>query len=165
MFLAGSPDFQEKYIKVFAMRSIYGSLNVEAKNFAFSQPQNAPKVMGNMEALQYALDLGDRMIGPSDVKQIADIINRYDNDGTPDGFRRVDGMIQGSNKVISSPHRGRMITELYYLFNNYYKVWNILPVYEREAKFHLEFIRIHPFEDGNGRTARILTSRNLMIQN
>ena len=165
MFLCGAPDFQEKYIKLFAMRSIYSSLTVEEKNFAFSQPQNAPKVLGNMEAFQHALEFGDRQIGPYDAKDIADIINKYDNDGTPNGFRRVDGMVQGSNVVISSPHRGKMISDLYYLFHNYYKVWDILKPYEREAKFHLEFTKIHPFEDGNGRTARIITCRNLMIQN
>lgn len=31
------------------------------------------------------------------------------------------------------------------------------------AKFHAEFIRIHPFRDGNGRTARILTNYLLLI--
>ena len=66
-----------------------------------------------MEAFQRALEFGDRQIGPYDAKDIADIINKYDNDGTPNGFRRVDGMVQGSDVVISSPHRGKMINDLY----------------------------------------------------
>lgn len=36
-------------------------------------------------------------------------------------------------------------------------------IYENIAKFHAEFIRIHPFMDGNGRTARILTNYLLLI--
>lgn len=32
----------------------------------------------------------------------------------------------------------------------------------REAKFHIEFERIHPFEDGNGRTGRIILNKNLI---
>ena len=37
--------------------------------------------------------------------------------------------------------------------------------YEREAKFHIEFERIHPFEDGNGRTGRIITNAHLLNNN
>ena len=32
----------------------------------------------------------------------------------------------------------------------------------REAKFHIEFERIHPFEDGNGRTGRIILNKHLI---
>jgi Fic family protein len=30
--------------------------------------------------------------------------------------------------------------------------------------FHLQFLIIHPFSDGNGRTARIITATNLLKQ-
>ena len=32
----------------------------------------------------------------------------------------------------------------------------------QEAYFHIRFIRIHPFEDGNGRTSRLLLNANLL---
>ena len=35
--------------------------------------------------------------------------------------------------------------------------------FEREADFHIRFERVHPFEDGNGRTGRILLERGLML--
>ena len=37
-------------------------------------------------------------------------------------------------------------------------------IFLREAKFHIEFERIHPFEDGNGRTGRIILNKNLIDQ-
>ena len=44
-------------------------------------------------------------------------------------------------------------------------IWNILPVYLKEAKLHIELVRTQPFEDGNKRTARIITNYNLVKQN
>lgn len=41
----------------------------------------------------------------------------------------------------------------------------IINIYEKEARFHIEFVRIQPFEDGNKRTARIITNYNLYRQN
>ncbi|MBR2246553.1 MAG: Fic family protein [Bacilli bacterium] len=37
-------------------------------------------------------------------------------------------------------------------------------IFEKEAIFHIRFERIHPFQDGNGRTGRIILNHNL-IQN
>ncbi len=37
--------------------------------------------------------------------------------------------------------------------------------YLKEAKFHIQFLLIHPFEDGNGRCARLLTSYHLCQEN
>lgn len=36
---------------------------------------------------------------------------------------------------------------------------------KKEARFHIDFVRIQPFEDGNKRTARIITNYNLCRQN
>ena len=33
-------------------------------------------------------------------------------------------------------------------------------IYEREALFHIGLMRIHPFEDGNKRTAKIIMNAN-----
>ena len=33
---------------------------------------------------------------------------------------------------------------------------------ERAARLHVDFVKIHPFEDGNGRTARLLMNLDLM---
>ena len=38
-------------------------------------------------------------------------------------------------------------------------------LYEIEARFHIRLLHIHPFEDGNGRTARIILVYNLCNHN
>ena len=70
------------------------------------------------------------------------------------------------------------IQELLYIYNNEWakeipsfieginteeeKINHLKAICEREAKFHIQFERIHPFEDGNGRTGRIILNRNLI---
>ena len=50
------------------------------------------------------------------------------------------------------------------LLDKYYNEWSNLDIFEREARFNIEFLRIHPFEDGNGRTSRLILNFNLLRQ-
>ena len=54
---------------------------------------------------------------------------------------------------------------IYSLLDNYYNVWTYRDVYEKEAEFHIMLMRIHPFEDGNKRAAKILMNANFVKQN
>lgn len=38
-------------------------------------------------------------------------------------------------------------------------------IYEKIAKYHIEYERIHPFQDGNGRTGRLLINYELIKNN
>jgi len=155
-------DFKNKYFAAFSARATYSSLTVEEKGMNFSKDENATKVYNNLEAMKKIVEITDRNLSPYDVIEIAKIVNKNVT-SLPDGFRRVEAIIRGSSMNIESPYYIR--EAMYSLFNNYYRIWDLLPIYEREAMFHREFIRIHPFEDGNGRTARIITNYNLMINN
>jgi len=163
MFINGlKKEFRDNYLITLMNRTTYASLTVEEKGLNFSDEKNASKVYNNLVAMKKILEIKDRQLSPYDIIDIAEIINKNIS-SMPKGFRRVGAMIKDSSMEIENP---RYIREaMYNLFNNYYNIWDLLPVYEREAKFHREFIRIHPFEDGNGRTARIITNYNLMINN
>ena len=164
MFIDGlkKDDFKSKYLDTLMTRATYASLTVEEKGLNFSKDTNATKIYNNLVAMKKILEITDRNLSPYDVIEIAKIINKNVT-SLPEGFRRVEAIIRGSSMNIESPCYIR--EAMYSLFNNYYRIWDLLPIYEREAMFHREFIRIHPFEDGNGRTARIITNYNLMMNN
>ncbi|MDQ0418894.1 Fic family protein [Croceifilum oryzae] len=50
------------------------------------------------------------------------------------------------------------------LIQKYYREWSMLHPLEQVAYLHCDFVRIHPFIDGNGRTARLITNLELMKQ-
>lgn len=164
MFIDGlkKDNFKSKYLDTLMTRATYASLTVEEKGMNFSKDKNATKIYNNLEAMKKILEIKDRKLSPYDLIDIAEIINKNVT-SIPNGFRRVGAVIKGSTMEIEDPYYIR--EAMYSLFNNYYNIWDLLPIYEREAKFHRELIRIHPFEDGNGRTARIVTNYNLMMNN
>ena len=53
-----------------------------------------------------------------------------------------------------------MVMEQLYFYNH-----STLPLLERIADFHIQFEHIHPFEDGNGRTGRLLINHELIRNN
>ena len=78
------------------------------------------------------------------------------------GYRKLGRTLGDTNEPISDPKDIK--SDMEKLLYNYYNEWNNLDPYLREAKFNIEFLRIHPFEDGNGRTSRLLLNFNLMKQ-
>lgn len=153
-------NFKDKYLEAFVSRATYGSLTLEEKNMNYLSLNNNIKVFNNIDAMKHIMKL-DSNLSLYDIIDIANIVNRGMN--IPEGIRKVNVVINDSKMEVEDK---RYIREaMYSLLNNYYKIWDLLPIYEREAMFHREFIRIHPFEDGNGRTARIIMNYNLMKQN
>lgn len=107
------------------------------------------------------------------------------NEGISEGYKKVDNCIFGAEfKPCSKELVPIKMQELVHKYNTEWaldipafdfdmdfntaeekenaKEAYLRAFYEREAKFHIEFERIHPFEDGNGRTGRIITNAHLL---
>ena len=54
------------------------------------------------------------------------------------------------------------MNELRYKYEN---EWKELTVFERASNLHMAIINIHPFSDGNGRTARLIMNYELIKNN
>lgn len=136
---------------------------------------------GFLAAFDYALVLDD--ITVKDIIRIDSMVNY--NEGISEGYKRVDNCIFGAEfKPCSKELVPIKMQELVHKYNTEWaldipafdfdmdfntaeekenaKEAYLRAFYEREAKFHIEFERIHPFEDGNGRTGRIITNAHLL---
>ena len=132
--------------------------------------------MDNLRAFDYAMSLKD--INISDVIEINKRVNASDLD-------KIDGFKTTNNDIISASFtpvdKENVPTEMQKLFADYKNNFGmeILDPYEdnisskehlrrcyqifrREALFHIRFERIHPFNDGNGRTGRIIMNQHLL---
>ncbi len=78
----------------------------------------------------------------------------------PGGFRQVPVMISGSQHIPPQPWQIDKLMEDYFLFyeNKKKEIHPILLA----SEFHEQLATIHPFIDGNGRTARLVMNLILL---
>ena len=76
------------------------------------------------------------------------------------GYRHIGEMLYETNVPICPP--SQIQDAVKNLVDNYHKDSKELDPFERESKFFLQMIRIHPFEDGNRRTAFLLVNHHLL---
>jgi hypothetical protein len=78
------------------------------------------------------------------------------------GFRKRD-VITFEGKIIPSPPWA-ISSNLGTLIQNYKTYWDQFNKYEREARFHIEYSRIQPFEDSNKRIGRLVLATNMISE-
>lgn len=101
-------------------------------------------------------------ISPSDIAEVGSMVNR---EAGISGFRKIN-VLAGNFANWSPSAPQKIYYDVYSLLDNYYNVWSYgNDVYEREARFHISLMRIHPFEDGNKRTAKLIMMANFVKQN
>lgn len=167
--LTGAPYERESLIDKVKELANLVSLKIAADKKAYNLKK------GNNEAYAYALSL--ESIGIPEIIEINAKVNK--NSGIHTGFKSTDNDI--INAPFSTCPKELVPIKMQELLYNYNYVWSqdippyiegvddekqksahLKAVCEREAKFHIAFERIHPFEDGNGRTGRIILNAHLI---
>lgn len=139
------------------------------------------EITGHNEAINWVIEVvnGDRPLTENFIRELHTLLLKesYEVDAvTPDGQPTKKRIKVGSYK--SSPNHVKTKTgEIFYFATpeetpakmTDLMTWYNEKIQETElnpillaAEFHYRFIRIHPFDDGNGRTARILMNFILM---
>ena len=164
-----------KYVEDFVTRSTYHSNAIEgntltyAETYAILYNDNSFKIDGKepreiYEAINHknALELvfknlqGNAEFDERLIKEINETINK--NIKETQGFRKIQVFIQGSDHIPPEPEKiPNLMNYFVYNYNN-----DNQEIFEKIAKYHIEFEKIHPFEDGNGRTGRLLINYELL---
>ena len=148
--------------------------NLPQRRRAYRVAYNMKK--DNLDAFDYAMTLNDITI--SDTIKINSIVNYSDED-------KVIGYKVTNNDILTASFtptdKEYVPIEMQKLFADYKNNFGLTildpnednitneerlrrsyNLFKREAIFHIRFERIHPFNDGNGRTGRIIMNRNLI---
>jgi Fic family protein len=139
------------------------------------------EITGHNEAIDWVIDMvkGNRYLTENFIRELHQLLLKepYEVDAiTPEGKPTKRKIAVGQYKTM--PNHVKTVTgEMFYFATpeetpakmHDLLVWYNEKITQKEfnpiliaAEFHYKFIRIHPFDDGNGRTARILMNFILM---
>lgn len=164
------------YFEDFITRSTYHSNAIEGNMLSYVEtyailwndnsfrisatPRELYEAINHKYALFYAMDHIDESLSKTLICHIAELINK--NIDEISGYRTGAVYIKGAEHIPPAPNQ--VPQAMMHLLYNVDKT-NYNSVYEKAADFHIQFERIHPFSDGNGRTGRILVNFILLKEN
>lgn len=159
--------------------------------FAIEYTHNSTAIEGNtLSLIETKLLLDDKLsVGGKELREIYEVVNhnkafRYTNKCISEGkildknivkdihailmenimaggiYRNVDVYISGAKHTPPSPNEAYRQLEAFY--DDMKQKKNALHPIDLAAWTHAEFVKIHPFPDGNGRTSRLLMNYQLM---
>lgn len=173
-FILNNKEYLEDLItrSTYHSNAIEGSTLTYAETYAILYNDNSFKIQGKepreiYEAINHkkALELvfdnlkNNEEFDERFIKKINEIINKDIKD--TEGYRKVQVFINGTEYI---PPEAERVPNLmnYYIYNYNHDEQDI---FMKIAKYHIEFERIHPFEDGNGRTGRLILNYELLKNN
>lgn len=168
----------EEYLKDLITRSTYHSNAIEGNTLTYAEtyailyndnsfkinlkePRELYEAINHKKALEFMFDKLsiDDSFNDKLLKNINEIINK-DIKNTI-GYRKVQVMIKGAEHIPPEPEKiPNLMNYFIYNYNN-----DNEELFTKIARYHIEFEKIHPFEDGNGRTGRLLINYELIKNN
>ena len=169
IYYLNDPIFYQKYIERLNNRLIYSNNRLELSHKEMDDLYdyaNISTLDDNYEAFNILLEkLNSKEERPLTQELIIKVANTINRNAMyiSNNYRTLgdDVKFKGIYPIESSKNIENKMQEL---LDKYYGEWSKLDIFEREARFNIEFLRIHPFEDGNGRTSRLLLNFNLLRQ-
>lgn len=147
------------------IKSIHSSLGIEANSLSLEQVRDVicgKIVIGPQKEIQEVKNAykAYEMINKFDGYEEKDLLKAHriltDLIETESGIYRKhgEGVFDGEKLIFIAPPEN-MVSELMNQLFDWLKNDNETPILIKSCVFHYEFLFIHPFGDGNGRTARL----------
>lgn len=114
-----------------------------------------------LEWLQQRIQRQPKALSEDDMLTMHQMILRGIDDANAGFYRSVAVRIAGSTVVLPNP---RKVPDLMAEFTTWLQNDTLLHPVEYAAEAHYRLVTIHPFVDGNGRTARLLMNMLLLMQ-
>ena len=167
--LKTNSNFKQNYFETLKYRLAYGSLELEGEMSGdLASTTQSIKIFNQLNAINYIFETrhSDKLSHFEFTNLLCKIAELVSG-GEINNFRTTDAMVNGSKVERTKPQMIR--NDLWYLIDDYnYQIGNCKSedsLFEIEALFHIRLLRIHPFEDANGRTARIILAYNMCKHN
>jgi Fic family protein len=120
------------------------------------------EVVNHKEAINYMEDIirDNEELSERQIKNIHHLILKGIDDENAGRYRKEKVVISGAEHTPPGPV---LVPEkMEALINWYYEAGQELHTVERASRLHTDLVKIHPFVDGNGRTARVLLNFELI---
>ncbi len=167
----------KNYFEDFITRCTYHSNAIEGNTLTYAEtyallfndsdffidkktPREIYEAINHKNALEFILKSINNPLTIDFIKQIGIQINK--NISEINDFRNVQVIILGSEHIPPKPSE---VYQLMMYFVSNYNNDSSGNIFDKIARFHIEFEDIHPFLDGNGRTGRLLINYELIKNN
>lgn len=120
------------------------------------------EAINHKEAIHFIEDLAKKStdLSEHEIKQIHSLILKNIDDENKGSYRNTNVLISGA--VHKPPQAFEVSSKMQEFIKNYKQKKQTLHPIELASWVHVEFVGIHPFIDGNGRTSRLLMNLELI---
>jgi len=124
------------------------------------------ETINHQNAFKYIFDIIDKEIDIiTIIKSLHQIIGSNIIEGAGNYKERENYLINSNGEEVDFTHPSDVSKRMLELLSKYENEWQELTVFERATNLHMSLINIHPFSDGNGRTARLIMNYELIKNN